>query len=509
MSSFKKVGLRWSLLSVAILGVFAFGAACVSSGDLDSIRTDAQVTLEGIQSDVQTLSDRVADLEENPTPSDGDGDSDGGSTLGNIGSPGGFLQRALAGEFRDTAEPVTVFGPCRDTCAQDYNAILAQFTEATGIPATYQGSAEFETEITTLVSAGTPPDIADFPQPGTVAGLVSDGELIRVTDYIDRSWLNSQYNDGWIEAGTFIGPDGEDFVAGVWSRTNAKSYVWYVPDNFEAAGYSVPTTYDELVALTNQIRNDGGTPWCAGIESGTATGWLATDWIEDLLLRTTSLENYDRWTVPSSADDRLRFDSPEVRRAIQLMADLWFPEGNVRGGRETIVATNFDGDARTQLFSDPPGCYMIRQAAFITGAWIDDDGRVPGDDFDAFYFPPVDAERGRPFISSGDLNVAFSDRPEVLALLEYHATPEFLDTFLQGGGDLSPFRSTTEEDYTSAIQLIAGRLLATSTAVRFDGSDLQPKDVGSGSFWSEITEYIAGNQDLDTTVKNIDATWPE
>ena len=303
MSSFKKVGLRWSLLSVAILGVFAFGAACVSSGDLDSIRTDAQVTLEGIQSDVQTLSDRVADLEENPTPGDGDGDSDGGSTLGNIGSPGGFLQRALAGEFRDTAEPVTVFGPCRDTCAQDYNAVLAQFTEATGIPATYQGSADFEVEINTLVSAGTAPDIVDFPQPGLLQGFVNDGLVERVTDHIDIDWLNGQYNDGWVDASTLTGPDGEDFVAGVWSRTNAKSYVWYVPDNFAAAGYSIPTTYDELVALTNQIRNDGGTPWCVGIESGAATGWLATDWIENLLLRTTSLENYDRWTVPSSADD--------------------------------------------------------------------------------------------------------------------------------------------------------------------------------------------------------------
>ena len=476
MSSFKKVGLRWSLLSITLLGVLAFGVACPSDDD---------------------------------TTGDGtSGAGDGSSILGDIGSPGGFLQRALAGEFRDTAEPVTVFGPCRDQCALDYNAILAQFTEATGIPASYEGSAEFETEINTLVSAGTPPDIVDFPQPGLLKGFVADGQVERVTDHIDSDWLNSQYNDGWVEASTLTGPDGDDFVAGVWSRTNAKSYVWYVPDNFEAAGYQIPTTYDGLVALTNQIRNDGGTPWCTGIESGTATGWLATDWIEDLLLRTTSLENYDRWTIPSSADDRLLFDSPEVRRAIQLMADLWFPEGNVRGGRETIVATDFTGDSRTHLFSDPPGCYMIRQAAFVTGDWITQDGREPGVDFDAFYFPSVDAEQGSPFLISGDLNVAFSDRPEVLALLEYHATPEFLDTFLQQGGDLSPFKSTTDADYTNEVQLIAGRLLATATSLRFDGSDLQPGEVGAGAFWTEITEYVAGNQDLATTVRNIDAAWP-
>lgn len=500
------------LSAFAVVGV-ACGGGGASEDDIAELRSDImelQTQVRGFQAlvtQVQPLIDAAAAEQARATAA---------AQFGTLGPPGGFLQRALAGEFSNTAQEVTIFGPCRDQCEIDYNAVLAQFTQATGIPATYTGSADFETEIGTRIQANQAPDIADFPQPGLLQQFINNGtDVVNVTDYIDEEWIESQYNTGWVELSRLTDTDGDPFIAGVWSRTSAKSYVWYSPDAFEAAEYEIPTTWDELVALTNQIRTDGGTPWCVGIESGAATGWAATDWTEDTLLRTTSLENYDRWTVPESADDRLRFDSPEVRRAITLWNDLWFGAdneyadgGNVRGGRDTVVATNFDADGSNQLFSDPPGCYMLRQASFITGNWIDNLGLVPGEDFDAFYFPPIDEEFGRPFIVSGDLNAAFSDRPEVLALLEFHATPQFLVPFITNGGDLSPFRATRPEDYGSDVQRIAGAILGTSTSARFDGSDLQPGVVGSGSFWNEITAYIAGEQDLDTTVRNIDETWP-
>jgi len=521
--------VKGAILATAGVISVSFIAACAGGGVAQSDFDDLEAQVTSIESALDTANRGVAGLTNLLTqlgctgsganidcansPVLGSligsgGDTASGGVFGNIGSPGGFLQRALNGEFRDTAQEVSVFGPCRDQCELEYNAILDQFEAATGIPANYIGSADFEIEINTLVAAGQPPDIVDFPQPGLLQGFVAEGLVENVTDHISLEWLQQQYNPGWVEASMLPGPDGEPFTAGVWSRTNAKSYVWYSPDNFEAAGYEVPETWEELLALTDQIKADGATPWCVGIESGAATGWLATDWTEDLLLRTTSLENYDRWTVPATASDRLLFDSPEVRRAIQLWGNLWFEEGNVRGGRDTIVAVDFGAEAGDHLFSDPPGCYMIRQAAFITGEWITELGLVPGEDFDAFYFPTVDEEFGRPFLISGDLNAAFSDRPEVLAVLEFHATPEYVNTFLQDGGTLSPFRSTQPEDYSTQVQAIASDILGTATSLRFDGSDLQPGAVGSGAFWNEITEYVAGNQDLDATVRAIDAAWP-
>ena len=42
--------------------------------------------------------------------------------------------------------------------------------------------------------------------------------------------------------------------------------------------------------LSDQMVVDGNTPLCIGVESGNATGWTATDWMEDLMLRTASPE---------------------------------------------------------------------------------------------------------------------------------------------------------------------------------------------------------------------------
>jgi len=515
--------VKGAILATAGVISVSFIAACAAGGVSQSNFDDLEAQVTSIESALADANRGVAGLTNLLTQLGCTGSganidcsnstilgslTGGDNAFGNIGSPGGFLQRALNGEFRDTAQEVTIFGPCVGACAMNYEAILDQFEAATGIPATYTGSNDFNVEIQTLVSAGTPPDIADFPQPGALQGFVAEGLVENVTDHIPLSWLNQQYNDGWVEASTLTGPDGDSFVAGVWSRTNAKSYVWYSPDNFEAAGYEIPETWDELLALTNQIKADGATPWCVGIESGAATGWTATDWTEELLLRTTSLENYDRWTVPATASDRLLFDSPEVRRAIQLWSDLWFEEGNVRGGRDSIATINWNGDGITQLFSDPPGCYMLRQGLFVTGDWVSDLGLVPGEDFDAFYFPSVDEEFGRPFLIGGDLNAAFSDRPEVLAVLEFHATPEFLNSFLQDESVLSPLRATQPEDYSSQVQAIAGALLSNATSLRFDGSDLQPAAVGAEEFWSAITEYVSGDIDLDEAVRRIDAAWP-
>ena len=100
-------------------------------------------------------------------------------------------------------------------------------------------------------------------------------------DYID-SFLNlSEYEGG---------------TNSVWFKGDLKSIVWYPVDAFADNGYEVPTTYEELIALSDQIVADGnGNPFCIGIESGDATGWPATDWMEDIVLRTAGGEVYDQW----------------------------------------------------------------------------------------------------------------------------------------------------------------------------------------------------------------------
>ncbi|MCP4519057.1 MAG: extracellular solute-binding protein, partial [Delftia sp.] len=196
-------------------------------------------------------------------------------------------------------------------------------------------------------------------QPGLLANFVADGKVVDVRSFMENDYLLGQYLQSWLDMAMMNGPDGA-IMAGVWHRVNAKSQVWYPKDDFEAAGYEIPTTWDALLELTDMIPADGDAPWRVGIESGAATGWPATDWMEEVMLRTTSLENYDMWTR-----GELPFSSPEVKHAAEVLADLWLGEGYTYGGGAAIVTTSV-GDAPLPMFEDPPKCWLHKQGNFIT-----------------------------------------------------------------------------------------------------------------------------------------------
>jgi alpha-glucoside transport system substrate-binding protein len=409
---------------------------------------------------------------------------------------GGALEEALKGTYAGTT--VTVDGAMegKDPDGVKLAKGLAAFEEATGITVNYIGNKEFEATISVRVDAGDAPDIVDFPQPGKAGQFVRSGNVVDVTTFIPEEWLSQQYNQSWRDMATVNGVE-----IGVFHRFNAKSLVWYPKKPWDAAGYQIPETWDELMALTQQIADDGDTAWCIGIESGAATGWAATDWTEEMMLRTTSLENYDAWVAGT-----LPFDSPEVKKAIETWSELWFNDAYVFGGRSSIVSTYF-GDSPKPMFDDPPKCWMHRQGNFITGFFPE--GKVAGTDYSFFYFPPVDPAYGKPFLVAGDVMVMFNDRPEVRALMEYFTVPESASGFLEAGGALAAHQTATPDMYGVDLERGIAELVQKATSFRFDGSDLMPGEVGAGSFWEHITSYVAGSEDLDTALKAIDATWPK
>ena len=407
--------------------------------------------------------------------------------------PGGYLEQALAGQYEGTT--VVVDGPFTDVDEVLFNESMQAFEEATGIEVNYIGNKEFEGSISIRVEAGDAPDIADFPQPGLLAGFVRQGYIVDPTTFISEDWLSGQYNDSWLQMSTMGGQS-----AGVWHRFNGKSLVWYPKDDFDAAGYGIPTNWDELVALMDTMVADGDTPWCIGIESGAATGWPATDWMEEFMLRTTSLENYDAWTR-----GELPFSSSEVRYAAKMVAQIWFNDDYVYGGRDGIVSTFF-GDSPAPMFEEPPQCWMHKQGNFITGFFPE--GAQAGVDYDFFYLPGIDPAFGRPFLVAGDIMAMFNDRPEVRALMEYFTTPQSAEGWLQNGGALAAHRTATPEMYGQDMERGIAELVQQATSFRFDGSDLMPGEVGAGSFWKGMTDWVSGAADLDTVLAEIDESWP-
>ena len=408
--------------------------------------------------------------------------------------PGGFLEQAVNGDFAGTT--VTVDGPFADNDIIRFNKSMELFEETTGIDVQYIGGKEFEATISVRVDAGDAPDIVDFPQPGLMANFVSNGDTIDPTTYIPQDWLAQQYNQSWLDMADVDGKSG-----GVWHRFSGKSLVWYPIDDFEASGYEVPETWDELMALTQMIADDGDAAWCLGIESGAATGWAATDWTEEMVLRTTSLENYDAWVTGD-----LGFASDEISNAINTWSEIWFNDDYVLGGTSAIVTTNF-GDAPTPMFEDPPQCWLHKQGNFITSFFPE--GSEFGVDYGVFYLPPVDESLGKPFLVAGDIMTQFNDRPEVNALMEYFTIPESAGGWVSDGGALAVHQTADPSAYGQDLERNLAELVANATSFRFDGSDLMPGEVGAGTFWTGMTDYVSGAADLDTVLSEIDASWPE
>jgi alpha-glucoside transport system substrate-binding protein len=296
-----------------------------------------------------------------------------------------------------SGQTVTVFGPWLTPEDGFLNNALVYFEEATGADVIYTGSDSFEQQIVIDAEAGSAPNISVFPQPGLASVMAGKGQLTPLGgDMAD--WVANNYAAGqsWVDLGTYPDADGNDQMFGFFYNVNVKSLVWYNPENFEDAGYEIPTTMEELKALTEQIVADGETPWCIGLGSGAATGWPATDWVEDMMLRTVEPSVYDQWTT-----NEIPFDDPRVVAAIEEFGYFARDDAKVSGGAGAVASTDFR-DSPKGLFSSPPQCYMHRQASFVP-AFFPENVEF-GVDTGFFYFPSyASKDLGNPVLGGGTL----------------------------------------------------------------------------------------------------------
>ena len=412
-----------------------------------------------------------------------EGDVSGG---GGEGESGGTV--SVLGAFTDPGE------------VDPFEAAIAPFEEETGIDVQFEGSREFETLITTRVQGGNPPDIAIFPQPGLLLDIVETAEPPALEEYLDVAAVEESLVPGFLAAGT--AEDGKAY--GLPVKATYKSVLWYPVPEFEEAGYQVPTNHEELRALEDQIIADGGTPWCLGMESGDATGWVGTDWVEEYMLRVNGPDVYDQWVK-----HEIPFDDPKVKAAFEAWAELWQKEGNVLGGTQGMLSTPF-GDSPAPMFDEEPGCWMHRQGDFIGSFFPDDVKEDLPANVGAAYFPPVeDGFDGSPVLGGGDLALLLNgDNDAAKQLMEYMANASFGAEWGAGGGWISPHREFDPANYANDIQRQIAEIGANADVLRFDASDLMPGAVGAGSFWTGIVDWVGGQKDLDAVLTEIEQSWP-
>ncbi len=374
-----------------------------------------------------------------------------------------------------------------------FMAMLEPFTEQTGIEVQYEGTRDLGAVLNTRISGGAPPDVAGLPNPGQMIELARAGSLQPLDDVLDMNMMNEQYDAGFVE---LTQVDGQTY--GIFTKAAVKSLVWYNPKAMDAAGYTIPTTWEEMQALEDQIIADGKTPWCIGVDGGGGCGWPATDWVEDILLHQAGPEVYDQWV-----NHEIPWTDPAIRQAFETFGEFVHDDTMVFGGPQTVIATNF-GQAFNPMFEEDPGCYLFKQANFITTFFTDQfPDLVAGEDYNFFVFPTIEESAGQPLLVAGDLFGMFNDTPQARALMQYLVTTDAHEIWAARGGFLSANRTLDPSVYPDQITQQIGQMLAEATAVRFDASDLMPEGVNS-VFSTQVLQFPGSPDTIDTVLQTIE-----
>jgi alpha-glucoside transport system substrate-binding protein len=389
----------------------------------------------------------------------------------------------------------SILSPESDSLQQSWK----EFSDCTGIAVKYSGSNDFESQLPVKVAGGNAPDLAIVPQPGLLQKMVQTGKVKKPPAQTETN--EAKWNKAWKDYGSVNGT----FYAAPMSA-NLKSLVWYSPKMFKQAGYTIPTTWADLMSLSDKIAASGSVkPWCGGIGSGTATGWPATDWLEELVLRQAGGDTYDKWV---SHD--VKFSDAPIMQALQTLQGWMLNPKYVNGGFgdvKTIATTTFQA-AGTPILKGK--CFMLQQASFYEAQWPK--GTKVGEDGDvmAFYLPGISSSVTTPVEGGGEFVTAFSDRPEVQAVQNYLSTAEWATSRIKvAPGWVSANSGVDQTVYTDPIDKLSAKYLTDPNATfRFDASDLMPAAVGAGSEWHEFTALFGSGKSIQNVAKAIDASWP-
>ncbi|MFF2660828.1 ABC transporter substrate-binding protein [Kitasatospora sp. NPDC058032] len=423
--------------------------------------------------------------------------SSGGSGDGRTLSADCAAYQPYAGHSGRT---VTVFASILSPESDNLEKSWADFVRCTGIKISYEGSNDFESQLPVRVSGGNAPDFAIIPQPGLLAQMVKSGKVVKPPEQTVAN--QGKWSPVWKSYGSVNGT----FYAAPMSA-NMKSLVWYSPKAFKQAGYTPPKTWADLMALSDTIaKAGGGKPWCGGIASGTATGWPATDWLEEVVLGSYGGEVYDQWV-----NHQVKFSDPKIAAAMKTVADWMQNPAWVNGGYGDVksIATTTFQDAGAPILTGK--CFMLQQASFYKAQWPKETRIGPDGDIFAFPLPAVSPSVANPVEGGGEFLTAFANRPEVQAVQNYLSSSEWASSRVRTAtGWVSANQGVDKSLYTDPIDRISADALTDPAATfRFDGSDLMPAAVGAGQEWKSLTAWFAEGQSIQKTAADIDAAWPQ
>ncbi len=407
---------------------------------------------------------------------------------------------------------VNVLGIWGEEETADFDAMVQPWKDTTGGDVGFTGTRDINAILRTRVEGGDPPDVAIVANSGIFFDLAREDRLTPLSECPGlEEKIRADYPESLIGAGSVDGT-----LYGVFMKAGNKATIWYSPPQFDAFGYEVPTTWEELIALSDQIAADreagvhDAYPWSDAQEIGGASGFPASDWVQQIVLNQWGPDVYDQWVAHD-----IPYNDDRIKQSWEVFGDIILDPDYVLGGTDRALATTFS-EGSLPLFTDPPEAFMHYLASFNSGFITDPElgfpeGLVAGQDFDYFAFPTINPDFAGGVTFDGNILMIFNSDETTCSFAEWMASADAQAIWVKRGGFISLNTKVSLDDYPTGLDRAVAEQLSDPNAVfRFDADDGMPSGVGgdNGAVFLGILEYIGGG-DLDEILQGIDDAFPE
>jgi alpha-glucoside transport system substrate-binding protein len=387
---------------------------------------------------------------------------------------------------------VDVLGIWGDVELEAFEEMVAPFEERGG-EVNFTGTRDITAQLTTRVEGGSPPDVAIPAEIGLMQQFAREGELVPLSACPDvEAIVRENYPQSFIDLGTV---DGE--LYGVFMKADSKGTIFYNPTLFEELGVApleAGASWEDLIALSDAILENGVTPWSMGMEVGAGSGFPGSDWIQQIILNEAGGEVYD-----GIVDGSIPYNDPAMVDAWQKFGEIALTDGyTVQGSAAAINAENFQTSVYPP-FESPPRAAMVYMGAFAGGFIVAQfPDAEPGVDFDFFVFP------GGAITGSANVMYAFNSDPTTCEFMEWMASAEAQEIWVQRGGFTSLNSEVSLDSYPDEVLRTAAEQLLEAETFKFDMDDA----IGGAlqtALLAGVQEYLANPDSLEDILANIEA----
>jgi len=368
-----------------------------------------------------------------------------------------------------------------------YLATLKPFEEATGVKIEYTGSEDYQALVQSSIDAGKPIDVVQAGNTSIVRKYAGSGKMVDLNKLVGKDQLASAFNPSMLASTT---KDGANY--GLWSMLSNYE-IWYNP-----ASYSGPkgtdVTWDQLSAWTDEQSKSGHAPWCMGLSAGASTGWPGAYFVLNILLKQAGTD-----FVAALGRGQASWDSPEVRAAFATFAKVVASDKTVAGGPSGVITTD-PGEAGLGMYADPSQCSLMHWGTFTASILQAAEPKAePVKGLDFMPMPTINPAYAKAEGYGGNVMSAFSDRPEVAALMKYLASVEESNLIAATGNWTGTNVKTNNSDYPNEL---LGKILKEI----LEGTDLVPFPTAvapaavNSALYKAVSEFVQKPSSLDANL---------